>query len=299
VRSGGSAQGSQPAGPGVVVGSFNWSSSGENSNDENILIVYNQAIADNFAAEFNVIWNDLNSIQECTNTAAEGVSSSSCTLGNCVTACVSGTCCDGKDNDYDGNADAADTGCYDQGGASELYGVNCNDSVDNDFDGLTDAADGGCTPPATESNCTNNLDDDSDGYADELDADCSCNKAGEFGDRKIAFTAQQAYNAIYWVNTATSAQLSACTALSSSKGGEGAKIADGTPAFGTTAITDTGLSGSRGYTKVGSNGVDEGTSVSTTNHGSIDSVKDVTDDSKDNDLGALITCAPAAPQTCQ
>jgi len=41
----------------VVLGSYNPSSSGDKSNDENILIIYNKAITNEFLEEFEYLWN--------------------------------------------------------------------------------------------------------------------------------------------------------------------------------------------------------------------------------------------------
>ncbi|MFH1240390.1 MAG: hypothetical protein V1672_04175 [Candidatus Diapherotrites archaeon] len=51
-------------------------------------------------------------------------------------------CNDGKDNDNDGDADCADTDCYD---SVFCYEMLCDDELDNDFDGYTDCDDSDCS----------------------------------------------------------------------------------------------------------------------------------------------------------
>lgn len=41
----------------IVLGSYNFSQSAEVRNDENILVIYNAAIAQEFIKEFQRIWN--------------------------------------------------------------------------------------------------------------------------------------------------------------------------------------------------------------------------------------------------
>jgi len=68
----------------------------------------------------------------CTSVSAEGADSSVCTGGDCAHACVSGSCCDGIDNDHDGKTDLQEEAC------------GCHDGVDNDGDGYVDGNDFDC-----------------------------------------------------------------------------------------------------------------------------------------------------------
>lgn len=97
----------------VVVGSMNWTLAGDEKNDENTIYVRNDSFAGEFQADFDAKWASLSTVAPCTWIAAEGNSSSVCTNDNCETQCVSGSCCDSSDNDYDGQADSLDNGCYD------------------------------------------------------------------------------------------------------------------------------------------------------------------------------------------
>ncbi len=40
----------------MVIGSYNFSQSAETRNDENLLIIYNEAIAKQFMMEFERVW---------------------------------------------------------------------------------------------------------------------------------------------------------------------------------------------------------------------------------------------------
>ncbi len=101
-------------------------------------------------------------------------------------------CRDGIDNDGDGRADLADTGCASADDNSEIphdpacTGVNdpsefeqCRDGADNDSDGLIDLADPGCSNANDDnegdgtSQCQDRFDNDGDGAID-FPADFSC-----------------------------------------------------------------------------------------------------------------------------
>lgn len=119
----------------VVFGSMNWTSAGDDDNDENTLYVRNDGFAAPFQAEFQRQWADLAGVPACTSVSAEGADSSVCTApSDCSAGCSSGSCCDGIDNDYDGKIDLAEEACA------------CADGVDNDRDGYVDLDDWDCRP---------------------------------------------------------------------------------------------------------------------------------------------------------
>jgi len=106
----------------VLVGSLNWTRAADEENDENTLLIrQNAAVAAAFAREFARQWADLPDAQICARVQAEGPRSA-------------GSCSDGLDNDHDGHADLADEAC------------SCSDGLDNDGDGHIDAADFECQP---------------------------------------------------------------------------------------------------------------------------------------------------------
>ncbi|MBN1962601.1 MAG: hypothetical protein JW841_16840 [Deltaproteobacteria bacterium] len=114
----------------VVFGSMNWTSSGNDNNDENTLYVKSAGLASQFANEFIRQWHDLKDIKECSNVTVEGADSSVCNAANdCSINCESGSCCDGVDNDYDGLIDLQEESCA------------CADGVDNDGNGYIDLDD--------------------------------------------------------------------------------------------------------------------------------------------------------------
>lgn len=128
------ADAADPGHAAVLVGSLNWTSAANEHNDENTLVIRNNAaVTEAFAREFERQWADLPDDVICADIAAEGPSSSDCGPDHdCIHHCVSGSCCDGIDNDHDGHADAEDEAC------------GCTDGQDNDRDGYTDADDFEC-----------------------------------------------------------------------------------------------------------------------------------------------------------
>ena len=82
----------------VVTGSTNFSSSGENKNDENMIIIENPKIARFYSDFFKYLWGKIPDKYLKFNPPAESKYSI-------------GSCSDGIDNDYDGKIDFADNGC--------------------------------------------------------------------------------------------------------------------------------------------------------------------------------------------
>lgn len=82
----------------VVIGSMNISKSGQNYNDENVVIITNQQLAQEYTQFFYNLWNRIDSKWLKFTPRAEGKDSI-------------GSCKDGIDNDYDGLIDANDTAC--------------------------------------------------------------------------------------------------------------------------------------------------------------------------------------------
>ena len=128
------ADAADPARAAVLVGSLNWTGAANEKNDENTLVIrQNPAVSGAFAREFERQWADLPDELICASVAAEGPSSSDCGPDHdCVNHCVSGSCCDGIDNDHDGHADGADEACA------------CADGRDNDGDTYIDGDDFEC-----------------------------------------------------------------------------------------------------------------------------------------------------------
>lgn len=81
-----------------IAGSMNFSNSGENKNDENMVIVENPALAKKFKEYFLYIWQKIPDIYLKQNARAESPESI-------------GSCNDGVDNDFDGLIDSADPAC--------------------------------------------------------------------------------------------------------------------------------------------------------------------------------------------
>ena len=82
----------------IITGSMNFSNSGENKNDENLLIIKNTKLAKKYKAYFLYLWSKIPDIYLTRNARAESKDS----IGSCE---------DGIDNDFDGLIDAKDTGC--------------------------------------------------------------------------------------------------------------------------------------------------------------------------------------------
>lgn len=82
----------------VVTGSTNFSNSGENKNDENMIIIENPKIAKFYADFFEYLWTKIPDKYLKFNPPAESKYSI-------------GSCSDGVDNDFDGKIDSSDEGC--------------------------------------------------------------------------------------------------------------------------------------------------------------------------------------------
>ena len=82
----------------IVAGSMNFSNSGENWNDENMLIIENPKFAKTYKDFFNYLWAKIDDKWLYSNARAESADSI-------------GSCFDGSDNDYDNKVDMDDPGC--------------------------------------------------------------------------------------------------------------------------------------------------------------------------------------------
>ena len=81
-----------------VIGSMNFSKSGEHKNDENVLVIKNSKIAVFNKIFFEYLWKKVDNYWLTHDASAEGLDSL-------------GSCSDGIDNDYDGKIDMEDEGC--------------------------------------------------------------------------------------------------------------------------------------------------------------------------------------------
>lgn len=82
----------------VVLGSMNFSMSGQNHNDENVVIIKHPKMAQEYRKFFDYLWEKIDERWLSSIPRAEGVDSI-------------GSCSDGIDNNYDGNIDEDDVGC--------------------------------------------------------------------------------------------------------------------------------------------------------------------------------------------
>ena len=82
----------------VAIGSMNFSNAGQNANDENMIIIENPVLAENFKNQFLYTFSKIDNKWLKHNPGAETRNS----LGACE---------DGVDNDFDGLVDSADDGC--------------------------------------------------------------------------------------------------------------------------------------------------------------------------------------------
>ncbi|MBS4759133.1 MAG: hypothetical protein KHX03_00340 [Clostridium sp.] len=81
-----------------VIGSMNFSKSGEKYNDENVLIIKNANLSKSFKKQFLHFWNSIPDKWLFKNPGAESFNSIN-------------SCFDGVDNDFDGKIDMEDEGC--------------------------------------------------------------------------------------------------------------------------------------------------------------------------------------------
>lgn len=82
----------------IVAGSMNFTNSGENKNDENVLIIENKTLARYYNGFFEYLWKKIPKKYLQHGVRPEGKYSI-------------GSCSDGVDNNYDGNVDNDDIGC--------------------------------------------------------------------------------------------------------------------------------------------------------------------------------------------
>ena len=82
----------------LIIGSMNFSNSGENKNDENMLVIKNTNFARNYKQFFLYLWNIIPDKYLKYYPKAESFDSI-------------GSCNDGVDNDFDGKTDFEDSGC--------------------------------------------------------------------------------------------------------------------------------------------------------------------------------------------
>ena len=82
----------------TVIGSMNFSSSGDRRNDENVVVVKDVAITKVYKNFFLYLWSKIDNYWMTHDVSAESVYSL-------------GSCSDGIDNDYDGLTDKDDEGC--------------------------------------------------------------------------------------------------------------------------------------------------------------------------------------------
>ncbi len=82
----------------IIVGSMNFSNSGENKNDENMLVIKNNLFAKNYKVFFLYLWRIIPDKYLKSAPRAESFNSI-------------GSCSDGVDNNFDGKIDISDDGC--------------------------------------------------------------------------------------------------------------------------------------------------------------------------------------------
>ena len=82
----------------LILGSMNWTSAGENINDENTLIISDSKLVQEYDSFFNEIWNSIPDIWLKDRPSAESPASTA-------------SCFDGIDNNYDNRIDSLDGNC--------------------------------------------------------------------------------------------------------------------------------------------------------------------------------------------
>ena len=82
----------------IIMGSMNFSNSGENKNDENMLVITNNKLAKNYSQFFEYLWKMVPDKYLKINAKPESKDSI-------------GSCFDRIDNNFNGKIDSADEGC--------------------------------------------------------------------------------------------------------------------------------------------------------------------------------------------
>lgn len=82
----------------LILGSMNWTSAGENINDENTLFIRDSKLVEEYDSFFNEIWNSIPDVWLKDRPSAESPAS----LGSCF---------DGIDNNFDDRIDSLDVNC--------------------------------------------------------------------------------------------------------------------------------------------------------------------------------------------
>jgi len=82
----------------LITGSMNWTTAGDDTNDENVVIVHDETLASQYAEFFDGLWADIDERWLKSDPDPESRNSGS-------------SCADEIDNDYDGLVDAEDPGC--------------------------------------------------------------------------------------------------------------------------------------------------------------------------------------------
>lgn len=137
----------------VLLGSANFTSSGYNYNDENMLVITHAGLASAVLAQYNSVRAEVDNRLNCCEHSAETPPISTGSL-------IGNACTDGRDNDYDGYIDGSDSDCsidlvaFCEGGGGtqacesgpENTSASCSDGFDNDGDGYLDCVDFDCCP---------------------------------------------------------------------------------------------------------------------------------------------------------
>ena len=82
--------------PRVITGSYNWTASGTDANDENTLIIHDAALAQQYYQAYRQMYDALSAGTIC---------------GTCSAESGPSACYDGLDNDFDGRTDQDDSDC--------------------------------------------------------------------------------------------------------------------------------------------------------------------------------------------
>lgn len=82
----------------LITGSENWTTAGDDTNDENMVIIHDEGLAAQYSEFYEQIWADIDDRWLTENPDPESHDSGT-------------SCSDGIDNDYDGTIDSEDPGC--------------------------------------------------------------------------------------------------------------------------------------------------------------------------------------------